>query len=105
MHRPEGSSIATRVVGAVLTAILLIAITASPALAQDPSASTAPGGDPRSPGRGPGLVGDPLVAVAIVLAIAIVAVLVTLAYVRLTSRPAERSHRGTDERARPITRR
>jgi len=41
-------------------------------------------GDPRSSGQGPGLVGDPAFAVGLVLAIAIAAVLVTLAYVRLT---------------------
>ena len=57
---------------------------AGTALAASPSASTAPGGDPRSSGQGPGLVGEPLVAIAIVLGIAVVAIVATTVYVRLT---------------------
>ena len=56
------------------------------ALAADPSQS--PGGeagDPRSSGQGPGLVGNPGWALAIVILIGITALLVTLAYVRLTA--------------------
>jgi hypothetical protein len=53
------------------------------ALAASPSPSAA-GGDPRSSGQGPGLVGEPFLAVALVLGIGLVAVVVTLAYVRLT---------------------
>ena len=60
-----------------------------------PSTATAPGrlararpaargGDPRSTGQGPGLVGDPLLAIGLVIAIGVVAMLATLAYVRLT---------------------
>jgi hypothetical protein len=55
-------------------------------LAADPSES--PGGaagDPRSSGQGPGLVGNPGWALLIVLVIGITALLVTLAYVRLTA--------------------
>ena len=44
----------------------------------------APGGDPRSSGQGPGLVGDPLFAVLAVVLIAAGAIVATLAYVRLT---------------------
>ena len=58
--------------------------TAATALAASPSPGS--GGDPRSSGQGPGLVGDPLLAVGVVLAIGLGAVLLTLAYVRLTSR-------------------
>jgi hypothetical protein len=54
-------------------------------LAASPSPSTVTGGDPRSSGQGPGLVGDPAVALLAVVAIGIGAVLVTLAYVRLTA--------------------
>lgn len=60
-------------------------VTAASAVAASPSPGSA-GGDPRSSGQGPGLVGDPLLAVGAVLAIGLGAVLLTLAYVRLTSR-------------------
>ncbi|MGK2852480.1 MAG: hypothetical protein ACSLFN_16430 [Candidatus Limnocylindrales bacterium] len=53
------------------------------ALAASPSPS-AGGGDPRSSGQGPGLVGDPLMAIGLVVAIGIVALVATLAYVRIT---------------------
>lgn len=42
-----------------------------------------PTGDPRSPGQGPGFVGEPLVAIGLVLLVGILAVAVTLLYVRL----------------------
>ena len=50
------------------------------------SPSPAPGGDPRSSGQGPGLVGDPGFALIAVVAIGVGSVLATLAYVRLTPR-------------------
>jgi hypothetical protein len=62
---------------AVLGAATATALAASPA-------PTAAGGDPRSSGQGPGLVGDPLAAIALVLAIGLGAMLVTAVYVRLT---------------------
>ena len=43
-------------------------------------------GDPRSSGQGPGLVGDPLFAVLAVIVIGVTAVLLTLAWIRLTPR-------------------
>jgi hypothetical protein len=49
--------------------------------------SILPGADTRSSGQGPGLVGDPALAILGVLGIALVAVLGTLLYVRLTARP------------------
>jgi hypothetical protein len=58
--------------------------TAATAVAASPSPGS--GGDPRSSGQGPGLVGDPLLAVGAVLAVGLGAMLLTLAYVRLTSR-------------------
>jgi hypothetical protein len=56
-------------------------------LAADPSRSplpTGPGGDTRSPGQGPGLVGAPGPAVAGVIVIGLLAVGATLVYVRAT---------------------
>ena len=50
-----------------------------------PSQSPGPGGDTRSAGEGPGLVGAPLVAVGLVVLIAIVTIAATLIYIRLTS--------------------
>jgi hypothetical protein len=79
---------------AVTSAWLWVLALPAIALAADPSES--PGGaagDPRSSGQGPGLVGDPGWALLIVLAIGIAALLVTLAYVRLT---AQRD--GSDDR-------
>jgi hypothetical protein len=58
------------------------------ALAASPEPSIAAGGDPRSNGQGPGLVGTPGVAILAVVAIGIGAVVVTTIYVRLT-RPAQ----------------
>ena len=54
------------------------------ASAASPTPSSAPGGDPRSSGQGPGLVGDPLTAIGLVLAIALVAALGTYLFVRAT---------------------
>ena len=60
-------------------------------LAASPGPSPGGGGDTRSAGEGPGLVGSPLLAVAIVLLIALVAIVATLLYVRVTAdRTAER---------------
>ena len=55
------------------------------ALAASPSAPAA-GGDPRSSGEGPGLVGEPFLALLAVIGIAVVAIVVTTAYVRFTAR-------------------
>lgn len=57
------------------------------ALAASPAPSLAPGGDPRSVGQGPGLVGDPAFAILAVAVIGVAAVLLTLAYLRLTAPP------------------
>jgi hypothetical protein len=59
---------------------------ASAALGASPAPSDMPGGDPRSSGQGPGLVGDPVLAVGAVLAIGLGALVLTLVYVRTTSR-------------------
>jgi hypothetical protein len=70
-------SLTIGVVWAVLGAATATALAASPA----PSAAA---GDPRSSGQGPGLVGDPLVAVALVIGIGLLAAGLTIGYVRLT---------------------
>ena len=66
-----------------LAALLMVAL-ATPVLAASPSPSGAIGGDPRSPGQGPGLMGDPAFAILAVIAIGLIATVVTLAYVKLT---------------------
>ena len=57
----------------------------TPVIAADPTASPA-GGDVRTSSTAPGLVGDPLFALAGVIVIGLVAVGATLLYVRLTAR-------------------
>ena len=59
----------------------------SSVLAATPAASAAPAGDTRSGGEGPGLVGAPLVALAVVGLIAVASIVASLVYLRLT-RPA-----------------
>lgn len=62
---------------------LLGAITGT-AAAATPSPSSVIGGDPRSSGQGPGLVGDPLTAIVLVLVIGLGAALATALYIRAT---------------------
>lgn len=57
---------------------------ATTAFAASPSPSAGPGGDPRSSGQGPGLVGDPVVAIVTVVVIGIAALGLTLVYLRAT---------------------
>jgi hypothetical protein len=71
-----------RLVAAALTSVAWWVVAAGAALGATPS--PAAGGDPRSSGQGPGLVGDPAFAVLAVLAIGLAALAITLAYVRLT---------------------
>ena len=66
--------------------LLVSLLLAAPVLAADPTASPATG-DVRTSSTAPGLVGDPLFALAGVVAIGLIAVGATLLYVRLTSRP------------------
>ncbi len=73
---------APRTARAVMLAIGLGLAHVSAVLAATPSPEI--GGDPRSSGQGPGLVGAPGLAIVAVLAIGVGALLVTLAYVRLT---------------------
>jgi hypothetical protein len=69
---------------AVLCSTAWLGTTAT-ALAATPTPSAAAGGDPRSAGQGPGLVGDPAFAVLAVVAIGLAAVLLTVVYLRLTA--------------------
>jgi hypothetical protein len=78
--------VATSFVGAAVP----VALPASPTPA-------AAGGDPRSSGEGPGLVGEPGLALLAVVGIAILAIVVTTAYVHLTTR-SEKTAPGTDRR-------
>ncbi len=81
--------IATRVARpgrAASLALAMLLYGASAVLAVDPTASPAGGGDVRTNPAAPGLVGDPLFALVGVAVVGLVAVAVTLAAVRLTSR-------------------
>jgi hypothetical protein len=86
-RRPLAAAIAFAVGLVAVTfglAWAIIGLATQPALAASPSASAAIGGDPRSSGQGPGLVGDPLFAIGLMLAIGLGAALITTLYVRLT---------------------
>lgn len=74
-----------RRLGTTLAAAIALAMAIVGAVAAaSPSPSGAIGGDPRSAGQGPGLVGDPAVAILLVIAIGLISMLGTLAYVKLT---------------------
>jgi hypothetical protein len=61
------------------------------ALAASPEPTLRPGGDTRTSGGGPGLVGDPGLAILVVAGIALASVLGTLAWVRATGGRRPRS--------------
>lgn len=67
--------------------------------AASPEPTTAVG-DPRSEGEGPGLVGEPAVAILAVIGIGLASVLVTIAWVRLT-KPPDPAGRPGSVRRRP----
>jgi hypothetical protein len=56
------------------------------AYAATPTPTPASGGDPRSSGEGPGLVGEPVLALLLVAAIAIASIVVTTLWIRLTAK-------------------
>ncbi|MBA2315898.1 MAG: hypothetical protein H0V87_10955 [Chloroflexi bacterium] len=78
-----------RAPAAALSVWLLLVLLPAAVAGAEPSPS-ARGGDPRSAGEGPGLVGDPLFALGLVIAIALATILVTTVWVRMT---AERHRR------------
>src|SRR5262245_7265880 len=82
---PRPRRVRTIVAESLLLAMGLLLVLPGIVAAAAPTA-TAGIGDPRSPGQGPGLVGDPLTAILVVAAIGVVTVGITLAYVRLTAR-------------------
>jgi hypothetical protein len=71
---------------AVLSTAIVWLVCAFTILGASPSPAGAGGGDPRSSGQGPGLVGDPAFALLAVLAIGAGSVVATLIYVRFTAR-------------------
>jgi hypothetical protein len=83
------------VVAAIAIAVGLISLTigllwtiagalTGAARAATPEPSGVIGGDPRSAGQGPGLVGDPLTAILLVVLIGVAAAVATAVYIRLT---------------------
>lgn len=62
---------------------------ASAALAASPDPTIRPGTDTRTSGGGPGLVGDPLFALLVVVAIAVLSVAASLAWIRVTGGPTK----------------
>jgi hypothetical protein len=83
----------TAILPAVIAAIPGLAGFVPTALAASAEPTPATGGDPRSNGQGPGLVGTPGLAILGVAAIALLAIVVTTVYVRLTTPPAGRPRR------------
>jgi hypothetical protein len=78
-------SIRAALAGVTVAAVAWL-MAAATTLAATPIPSAAAGGDPRSAGQGPGLVGDPAFAILAVIAIGLGAVVATTAYLRLTAR-------------------
>jgi len=76
-----------RVVASGAAGVVLALVAAMTALAATPTPTAELGGDPRSSGQGPGLVGDPLLAIVVVFGIGLVALAATLLYVRMTGGP------------------
>ena len=73
-----------RVLCATLGSLGLGLVAAASTFAAEPGATPGTGGDPRSPGQGPGLVGDPLFAIGVVVLVALISIGLTFGYVRLT---------------------
>ena len=92
------------VAGLAMALLLLPAVAPiggpGPVAAASPEATPGQGGggDPRSVGEGPGLVGDPLFAVALVVGIGVLAAGLTALYVRATGGPRARTPTGTPPR-------
>lgn len=76
----------SRILATALGAAAAWLASAASTLAASPSPSPSPAavGDPRSSGQGPGFVGDPLLAIGLVVLIGLAALGVTLLYVRVS---------------------
>ena len=85
----SGSRRGLRLALAGLFLAWLLGVSIGPALAASPapSAGSDYGGDTRTSGQGPGLVGSPLYALGGVLVVALISIGITLVYVRATSGP------------------
>jgi len=86
-RRPLAAVIAMAVGLVALTvgvAWALLGFATGAALAATPEPSSVVNGDPRSSGQGPGIVGQPLLAIGLMLAIGIGAAVLTTLYVRWT---------------------
>jgi hypothetical protein len=85
MRRPRRIRTAAAALTMLSALLASVAVVLAPVvLAASPAPTSAAGGDPRSSGQGPGLVGDPLLAIAIVAVIGIVSRVGTLLWVRAT---------------------
>jgi hypothetical protein len=83
----------SRIAAVVAAAAVTVAVLgAAPVIAADPSpeASVGPAGDPRVPSGGPSLIGEPGVAIGLVVVVGIGAAAGTLLYVRLTAGGSDR---------------
>lgn len=82
---------------------MLLALPVS-VLAASPTPESA--GDPRSAGEGPGLVGDPVMAILVVVLVGVLALATTLAWVRATGGPGRTpTEASAGETARALRRR
>ena len=92
-------ALAWTLVAALLPAVIAVVPGAAglveSVLAASPEPSVSGGGDPRSDGQGPGLIGTPGLAIIGVVAIGLISVLITTVYVRLTRPAAPRSSSGS----------
>lgn len=88
---------------AFLASLLLTLVMLGPgtAAAATPAPTSDVGGDTRSVGEGPGLVGSPLLAIGGVLALGLVSAGLTVAYVRATDRTRTNGADGAADDTRP----
>jgi hypothetical protein len=106
MASETGARLAARIAVATVCAIALLAfgsrgvtpgsaewpglVAGPPVVAAASPEASAPGGDTRSAGEGPGLVGAPFLAIIAVIALGLLAAGGTLLYLRLAVGPGER---------------
>ena len=86
-RRPRMAAALLVLAGALMVVGVLMLILPGSVLGASPAPTVAMGSDTRSSGQGPGLVGAPLAALLGVAGIAVLAVVLTLAFVRATGGP------------------